>query len=174
MVGPYYSLVEFPGAGAGDSSIAPRLLNRFGILEMHGGATEESCRVIDDGKAQGHSADSANTAAHRPADLDLVVAICRAIAEAFPGEELAGYPSDFKSAYGRVTSDPGQALDLSSPRGMRIVTPRSSSRLLPSCSEVEAHHSISRGMPTFVVVLCVLFSQTLQCIASTMSLRLRF
>ena len=70
---------------------------------MHGGATEESCRVIDDGKARGHNADSANTAAHRPADLDLVIAICRLIAEAFPGEKLAGFPSDFKSAYRQVT-----------------------------------------------------------------------
>ena len=110
MVGPYYSLAELPGTND-QSSTVPRLLNRFGILEMHGGATTESCRVIDDGKARGHNADSANTAAHRPADLDLVIAICRAIAEACPGESLAGFPSDFKSAYRQVTSDPLQALD---------------------------------------------------------------
>ena len=78
---------------------------------MHGGATEESCRVIDDGKARGHNADSANTAAHRPADLDLLVAMCRAIAERFEGEPIGGFPSDFKSAYRQVTSDPNQALD---------------------------------------------------------------
>ena len=61
MVGLYHSLAQLPPG-------IPRLLNRFGILEMHGGATEESCRVIDDSKARGHNADSANTDAHRPAD----------------------------------------------------------------------------------------------------------
>ena len=104
MVGPYHSLAQLPPG-------LPRLLNRFGILEMHGGATEESCRVIDDGKARGHNADSANTAAHRPADLDLLVAICRAVVMLFPREPLSGFPSDFKSAYRQVTSDPLQALD---------------------------------------------------------------
>ena len=104
MMGPYYSLAQLPD---GD----PRLLNRFGILEMHGGATEESCRVIDDGRSRGHNADSANTAAHRPADLDLLAAVCRLIAETFPHEPMSGFPSDFKSAYRQVPSDPGQALD---------------------------------------------------------------
>ena len=104
MLGPYYSLVQLPD---GD----PILLNTFGILEMHGGATEESCRVIDDGRSRGHNADSANTAACRPADLDLLAAVCRIIAETFPGEPLSGYPSDLKSAYRQVLSDPNQALD---------------------------------------------------------------
>ena len=103
MLGPFYSLDDLP---PGD----PRLLNRFGILEMHGGATEESCRVIDDGKARGHNSDSANTAAHVPADLDLLVLILRAIAEMFLGQPIAGFPSDFKSAYRQVTSCPLQAL----------------------------------------------------------------
>lgn len=103
MVGPFYSLAEWANGN-------PRLLNRFGILEMHGGATEGSCRAIDDGKARGHNADSANTAAHRPADLDLLVAMCRAIAERFVGEPIGGFPSDVKSAYRQVTSYPNQAM----------------------------------------------------------------
>ena len=80
MLGPYYSLAELPNG-------EPRLLNRFGILEMHGGATEESCRVIDDGKARGHNADSANTATHRPADLDLLAAVCRLLSVTFPNKK---------------------------------------------------------------------------------------
>ena len=103
MTGPFYSLDELPH---GDR----RLLNRFGIIEMHGGATEESCRVIDDGKARGHNADSANTAAHVPADLDQEVAILRQTAETFAGEPIGGFPSDFKSAYRQVTACPMQAL----------------------------------------------------------------
>ena len=104
MMGPYYSLAQLPDGH-------PRLLNRFGILEMHGGATEESCRVIDDGRSRGHNSDSAKTAAHRTADLELLAAVCRLIAEAFPHEPLSGFPSDLKSAYRRVPSDARQALD---------------------------------------------------------------
>ena len=37
--------------------------------------------------------------------------MARAVAEAFPGERLAGFPSDFKSAYRQVTACPTQALD---------------------------------------------------------------
>ena len=91
--------------------MVPRLLNRFGILEMHGGPTVESCKVIDDGKARGHNADSANTATHRPADLDLLASLARVVAEIFPLMPTAGFPSDFKSAYRQVPSDPAQALD---------------------------------------------------------------
>ena len=106
MVGPFYDLNELPFA----PGCVPRLLNRFGILEMHGGATEESCRVIDDGKARGHNADSANTAAHVPADLVLMVAILRIVAKTFAMEPIGVFPSDFKSAYRQVTACPLQAL----------------------------------------------------------------
>ena len=107
MLGPFYDLDELPCA----PGCVPRFLNRFGILEMHGGATEASVRNIDDGKARGHNIDSANTATHRPADLDLLGALSRAIAERFPGQRLAGFPSDFKGAYRQVTACPLQALD---------------------------------------------------------------
>ena len=110
MVGPFYSLDKLPG-GDDACNKPPRLLNRFGILEMHGGATDESCRVIDDGKARGHNANSGNTAIHRPADLDLVAALARVSAELFPKMPLSGFPSDFKSAYRQVPSDPAQARD---------------------------------------------------------------
>ena len=88
MLGPFYALEDLPGVPAA----IPRLLNRFGILEKHGGATEASVRNIDDGKARGHNDDSANTATHRPADLDLVGALRRSIAELHPDSPLSGFP----------------------------------------------------------------------------------
>ena len=103
VMGRYYSLADLP---VGE----PRLLSRFTILERHGGAQEDSCRNIDDCRARGHNADSACTSTHRPADLDLMGSMARAVAEAFPGERLAGFPSDFKSAYRQVTACPMQAL----------------------------------------------------------------
>ena len=51
------------------------------------------------------------TATHCPADLDLVAALARVVAETFPLMPIAGFPSDFKSAYRQVPSDPAQALD---------------------------------------------------------------
>ena len=39
--------------------------------------------VVDDGKARGRNADSANITAHRLADLDLLVAICKAVVQLF-------------------------------------------------------------------------------------------
>ena len=107
MLGPYYEFDEIPRTHRG----TPRLLNRFGILERHGGATEASVRNIDDAKARGHNDESANTATHRPADLDLLASISRRVAERFPNCPMAGFPSDFKSAYRQVTADPNQAQD---------------------------------------------------------------
>ena len=104
MLGPYYAIGHLPGTD-------PRLLNRFSILERHGGAVQASCRNIDDCKAPGHNEDSANTAAHRPADLDMFGAVIRAEGEAFPDEAMAGFPSDFKGAYRQVPACPKQALD---------------------------------------------------------------
>ena len=100
MLGPYYGLENLPRI----SACSPRLLNRFGILERHGGASEASVRNIDDGKARQHNEDSANTAMHRPADLDLLASMGRRIAEKFPNCPLAGFPSDFKGAYRQVTA----------------------------------------------------------------------
>ena len=48
MLGPHYDLGALP---PGD----PRCLNRFAVLEMHGGAVEESCRNIDDGNVRGYN-----------------------------------------------------------------------------------------------------------------------
>ena len=107
MLGPYYDLDTIPRTHRG----TPRLLNRFGILERHGGASEASVRNIDDGKARGHNEDSANTATHRPADLDLIASLSRRVAERFPNCPMAGFPSDFKGAYRQVTADPYQAQD---------------------------------------------------------------
>ena len=107
MLGPYYCIEDLPKI----PGRIPRLLNRFGILEKHGGAEEASVRNIDDGKARGHNEDSVNTSTHRPADLDLLGSISRRVAEKFPGHRLAGFPSDFKGAYRQVTADPNQALD---------------------------------------------------------------
>ena len=68
-------------------------------------------RNIDDGKARGHNLDSANTATHRPADLDAVGALSRRVAEEFPGRPLSVFPSDYSGAYRQCTADPGQARD---------------------------------------------------------------
>ena len=89
----------------------PRLLSGFGIPEKHGDARKASVRNSGDGKAMGHSDDSVSTATHRPADLDLI-AVSRRVAEVFPNRPLAGFPSDVKGAYGQVTADPMQALDV--------------------------------------------------------------
>ena len=78
---------------------------------MHGGAIQESCRSIDDGKARGHNLVSASTATHQPADLDQVGALGRAVADNAPEKPIGGFASDFKSAYRQVTADPGRALD---------------------------------------------------------------
>ena len=107
MIGPYYAIGDLPG---NPSLRDVRILNRFGILERHGGAEESSVRNIDDGKARGHNLDSANTATHRPADLDAVGALTRRVAEHFPGKPLSGFPSDFSGAYRQATADPNQAM----------------------------------------------------------------
>ena len=104
MLGPVYALGELPGIKL-NSEIVPRLLNRFGILEMHGGATEESCRVMNDGKARGCNGDSANSATHRPADHDLVATMAGRVAELFPPMPAAGFPSFFEFAHRRVPSE---------------------------------------------------------------------
>jgi len=48
-----------------------RLCRRFGIVERHGGALEDSGRVIDDLKEGGQNFTTASLWTHRPADLDL-------------------------------------------------------------------------------------------------------
>ena len=103
-IGPYYSFAALPRG-------RKRLLNRFTILERHGGATEDSARNIDDCRAQGHNLESACSSTHRPADLDLMSSLGRTVAEYFPGLRIGGLPSDFKGAYRQVTSCPLQALD---------------------------------------------------------------
>ena len=107
MVGPFYAVSDLPGSPSLEDI---RILNRFGILERHGGAKEQSVRNIDDGKKGNHNIDSANTATHRPADLDAVGALSRRVAERFPDQPLAGFPSDFSGAYRQATADPLQAL----------------------------------------------------------------
>ena len=89
----------------------PRRLNRFALPGMHRGAVEESCRNIDDGKVRGHNLTSASIATHLPADLEQVGAFGREVADNAAEEPIAGFPSDFKSAFRQATADPGQALD---------------------------------------------------------------
>ena len=48
-----------------------------------------------------HNLDSDYTASHRPADVDLMGSMGRAVAEAFPDEPVAGFPSDFKQQIAR-------------------------------------------------------------------------
>ena len=114
MVGPFYT----PQSLLFDRDTVVRFLNRFGLLERHGGAEEDSVRNIDDGKARGHNADSANTATHRPADLDAVGALSRQVAEKFPDKELSGFPSDFRGRTDSVLQTHTRLLTLSLSPGM--------------------------------------------------------
>ena len=104
LLGPFYSLNELPKGRY-------RLLPRFAILERHGNATEDSCRVIDDCKLPGLNLESGTTSAHRPLDLDAWCAMIRLVALRFGLFALMAFASDFKSAYRQVPSCPQQQLD---------------------------------------------------------------
>merc|ERR1712159_129474 len=104
LVGPYYSLDEvFQKWGQF------RLLPRFPIWEQHGGATEPTCRNIDNGLLGGQNAFIGMQFTNRPADVDLFSGLIRAIMEAFPTSQLLGFTPDFKSAYRQCTANPDHA-----------------------------------------------------------------
>ena len=81
---------------------------RRGIGEHHGGATERSCRVIDELLLGEQNSTVERFSSHRPTDVDGLAAQVRAVAEAFPQRALSGWPSDFAKAYKQVPRDPAQ------------------------------------------------------------------
>ena len=103
IIGPYESFSDLPRG-------RKRSLPRFPIRERHGGATEYSIRLIDDCRISFANDESATTAAHRPVDLDAWCCLIRAVGIKWRAK-LAGYTSDFKSAYRQVPSCPLQALE---------------------------------------------------------------
>ena len=85
------------------------MLRRFAIWEMHGGATEPTCRNIDDGLHGGQNDSVGMLFTNRPADLDAISGLVRAFCEIFLRSQLMGTTSDFKSAYRQATANPDQA-----------------------------------------------------------------
>ena len=164
MIGPFYSIEDLPG---NPSLEDVRILNRFGIMERHGGAEEASVRNIDDGKARGHNLDSANTATHRPADLDAVGSLSRRVAERFPDHQLAGFPSDFSGAYRQATADPGQAKSFVVASWDTDWKAKFSSWLSLSCLAAEMPLSTLHAFRTGAVGCLRLFSKFLRYIALT-------
>ena len=77
--------------------VEPRLLNRFSILEMHGGAVKESCRNIGTPRP---AATILISPMLQTTVLDILTgwgALRRTVADHFPEQAIAGLPSDFKS-----------------------------------------------------------------------------
>ena len=79
-------------------ALAPRCC----IREVHGAAEVPSVRNIDNLVVGGQNSIAGTTAAHRPTDVDGLAAQTRADAEAYPEEDLQGWPSDFKGAFKQV------------------------------------------------------------------------
>ena len=77
IIGPFFDIESLP--------VSPvRLLRRFGTWEQHGGATEPTCRLIDDAREGGQNRASGSQFTHRPTDLDAWSAQVRAVQEKFP------------------------------------------------------------------------------------------
>ena len=72
---------------------------RVGKWESHGEASEPSVRNIDNLLFGEQNNTVGTTAAHRPTDVDALVALTRAVAETFHDEPLAGWSSDFAKAF---------------------------------------------------------------------------
>ena len=86
------------------------MLLRFAIWEQHGGAKAQSCRNIDNGLQGKQNGVVGTQFTIRPADIDAIISLIRAVVEAFPGCFLRGSTSDFKSAYRQATANPLQAM----------------------------------------------------------------
>jgi len=108
LKGPHYSLEDVTRLLSVSSS-AFRLLLRFPIWEQHGGAKEPTCRNIDNGLQGGQNDTVGLQYTTRPADIDTIISLVRAMQEAFPSDSFEGSTSDFKSAYRQATSNPLQA-----------------------------------------------------------------
>ena len=102
LIGPFDHPWQLP-------DLSYRLLPRFPIWEQHGGASEPSCRNIDDCLQGGQNDSVGLQYTNRPADQDAWAALNRGMQERFPEQNLAGLTSDFKGAYKQDTADPHQA-----------------------------------------------------------------
>ena len=110
-----------PSIGSGTSPFAVvRLLRRFGIWEIQGGAVDRSCRLIDDALQGGQNAATGAQRTHRPVDLDGWCAMIRAVMEAFEKDELSQFPSDFSKAYKQCPVDPEDEISRSSAAQLHI------------------------------------------------------
>ena len=101
LLGPFEVGEDF---AIGDACHVPRR----GIWELHGGATEPTCRVIDDLLFGEHISTVERFSSHRPTDVDGLVAQVRAVATRFPHRAMSGWPIDFAKAYEQVLGDPAQ------------------------------------------------------------------
>jgi hypothetical protein len=99
--GPYDSL-EATGL------MAPCIVPRHGILEMHGDATDTSIRNIDDLLMGEQHLTVGTLSSHRPTDADGLVSQVRAVAERFPQSRLMAWKSDFSKAFKQVPCCPTQ------------------------------------------------------------------
>ena len=99
--GPYFSLSELPWK---DVALVPR----HGIWEAHGGATERSCRCIDDMLVGEQNGTVGTVSSHRPTDPDGLAAQVRAVRRRFPNCRLRGWPCDLEKAYKQVPAAPHQ------------------------------------------------------------------
>ena len=81
---------------------------RAGIWECHGDTVTPSVRNIDNLLSGEQNMTGGTTHAHRPTDVDGLVAQGRAVATQFPSSKLAGFTSDFSKAYKQVPDDPDE------------------------------------------------------------------
>ena len=90
--------------GLGPVSLVPRR----GIWELHGGATEAYCTVIDDLLFGDQNSIVERFPSHRPTNVDGLATQVRAVAHRFPRRPVSGWPGDFSKAYKQVPGDPAQ------------------------------------------------------------------
>ena len=84
------------------------LAPRKGIWEQRGGAIVPSVRNIDNLLLGGQNSCVGTTFAHRPTDVDMLVAQTGAVGCKYGNEAISGWPSDYKSAYKQVPGVPWQ------------------------------------------------------------------
>jgi len=101
LKGPFESLEEIL---LDDIALVPR----HGIWEQHGGATEASCRCIDDMLVGEQNGTVGTVSSHRPTDPDGLVAQVGAVRRRYPKLKLLGWPCDLEKAYKQVPQDPRQ------------------------------------------------------------------
>lgn len=101
MIGPFMNLQSVPVT---EPSIAPR----HGIWECHGESIAPSVRNIDDLLMGEQNLTAGTVSAHRPTDVDALVAQTRAAATAFGTSKLAAWCSDFSKAFKQIPGVPSQ------------------------------------------------------------------